>query len=160
MTVQFQPGETVPEFTLPGSDGKEVSLSDFRGSKVVLFFYPKDMTPTCTQQTCDFRDDYSKFKQAGAVVIGISPDPLKSHSKFIEKYNLPFLLLADEEHKVCELYGVWKLKKMFGREYMGVERSTFAINEQGQLIKEWRKVRIKDHVKTVLGVVADGEVRP
>ncbi|MGN7385132.1 thioredoxin-dependent thiol peroxidase [Paenibacillus sp. SAFN-117] len=157
MSTQFQPGEAVPDFTLPASNGEEVSLSGFRGHKVVLFFYPKDLTPTCTQQSCDFRDHHSRFAQAGAVVIGISPDSLKSHRKFIEKHNLPFLLLADEEQKVCRLYGVWKLKQMFGREYMGVERSTFVIDEQGRLIQEWRKVRLKGHMEAVLTALTNGE---
>jgi len=146
----IQPGHPVPDFTLPSSDGKDVSLSDFRGKKVVLFFYPKDMTPTCTQESCDFRDHYASFKQWNVEVIGISPDGVKSHQKFRKKNALPFLLLADEEHKVAELFGVWKLKKLYGREYMGVERSTFLIDEQGILIKEWRKVKVKNHVREVL----------
>ncbi|GIO94585.1 MULTISPECIES: thioredoxin-dependent thiol peroxidase [Paenibacillus] len=146
-------GSPVPDFTLPASSGENVSLSDFRGRKVVLFFYPKNMTPTCTEEACSFRDHYGALKEAGAVVIGISPDPLKSHAKFIDKHSLPYLLLADEEHKVSELFGVWQLKKMFGREYMGIVRSTFLIDEKGRLAREWRKVKVKGHVEAVLEAV-------
>lgn len=151
----LQKGEPVPDFTLPGSNGKDVSLHDYRGQKVVLYFYPSDMTPTCTQQACDFRDYSSQISKTGAEIIGISPDPISSHGKFIDKYTLPFLLLADEEKEVCSLYGVWKLKKMYGREYMGVERSTFLIDENGNLIEEWRKVRIKGHVEAVLNRILE-----
>lgn len=148
MTLQI--GKTAPDFTLPGSNGKNVSLSDFRGKKVILYFYPKNMTPTCTQQACDFRDYSAEIQKAGAEIVGISPNPISSHETFINKYSLPFLLLADEDKKVCSLYGVWKLKKMYGREYMGVERSTFLIDEDGKLIEEWRKVRIKGHIDKIL----------
>lgn len=146
-------GSTVPDFTLPSSGGDHVSLSDFRGRKVVLFFYPKDMTPTCTQEACDFRDHYSALKEAGAVVLGISPDPLTSHAKFIDKHSLPYTLLADEEHKVSEMFGVWQQKSMFGRQYMGIVRSTFLIDEEGVLVREWRKVKVKGHVQSVLDAV-------
>lgn len=146
----FEPGQTVPDFTLPSSSGKDVSLSDFKGKKVVLYFYPKDMTPTCTTESCDFRDASEDFKSADTVIVGISPDPVSRHLKFIEKHGLPFLLLSDEEHTVAEKYGVWKLKKMYGKSYMGVERSTFLIDEQGKLIKEWRKVKVKGHIEDVL----------
>ncbi|WP_077569789.1 thioredoxin-dependent thiol peroxidase [Paenibacillus ihbetae] len=146
-------GSPVPDFTLAASSGENVSLSDFRGRKVVLFFYPKNMTPTCTEEACSFRDHYGALKEAGAVVIGISPDPLKSHAKFIDKHSLPYLLLADEEHKVSELFGVWQMKKMFGREYMGIVRSTFLIDEKGKLAREWRKVKVKGHVEAVLEAV-------
>jgi peroxiredoxin Q/BCP len=143
-------GQPVPDFTLPASNGEEVSLSDFRGKKVVLYFYPKDMTPGCTTEACDFRDYHSQFADLGVAVLGVSPDDLKSHDKFAAKHNLPFLLLADTEHKVCEMFGVWKLKKNYGREYMGVERSTFLIDEEGKLAKEWRKVKVAGHVQEVL----------
>lgn len=150
---QVQVGKTVPDFTLPASNGKDVSLSDFRGRKVVLYFYPKDMTPGCTAESCDFRDYNAQFQELGAEVIGISPDDLVSHGKFIEKHKLPFLLLSDTEHRVCELFGVWKEKKMFGKTYMGVERSTFLIDEQGVLIREWRGVKVDGHVQEVLEAV-------
>jgi len=146
-------GELAPDFELPASTGKKIKLSKLRGKKVVLYFYPQDMTPTCTQESCDFRDYNGKLKRAGAVVLGISPDDLKRHAKFIEQYELPFPLLADTELEVCKLYGVWALKKLYGREYMGVERSTFLIDAEGKLVREWRKVRIKGHVDQVLAAV-------
>jgi peroxiredoxin Q/BCP len=143
-------GQAVPDFTLPSSSGEEVSLQQFRGRKLIIYFYPADMTPTCTQESCDFRDAHPLFEDANATVLGISPDDLKSHHKFIDKYGLPFELLSDPDHTVCELFGVWQLKKLYGREYMGVVRSTFLIDEQGILIKEWRNIRIKNHTAKVL----------
>lgn len=151
--VEWTIGSQVPDFSLPASNGEEIALSDFRGRKVVLFFYPKNMTPTCTEEACSFRDNFSALEQAGAVVIGISPDPPKSHTRFIDKHSLPYLLLSDEEHKVSELFGVWQMKKMFGREYMGIVRSTFLIDENGMLAAEWRKVKVKGHVEAVLAAV-------
>lgn len=151
--VQVQIGNEVPDFTLPASNGKIVSLSDFRGKKVVVYFYPKNMTPACTNEACNFRDNYQDIQKEGAVVIGISTDPLKSHDKFIQKYDLPFLLLSDEDHVVSHLFGVWQLKKMYGREYEGIVRSTFLINESGILEKEWRKVKVAGHVEEVLQAV-------
>lgn len=151
--VQVQIGNEVPDFTLPASNGKNVSLSDFRGKKVVVYFYPKNMTPACTNEACSFRDNYQDIQKEGAVVIGISTDPLKSHDKFIQKYDLPFLLLSDEDHVVSHLFGVWQLKKMYGREYEGIVRSTFLINESGILEKEWRKVKVAGHVEEVLQAV-------
>jgi len=150
---QVQVGKKVPDFTLPASNGKDVSLGDFRGKKVVVYFYPKDMTPGCTTESCDFRDYNAQFKELGVEVIGISPDALVSHDKFIKKYDLPFLLLSDTEHRVCELFGVWKEKTMFGNTFMGVERSTFLIDEQGVLIREWRGVKVDGHVREVLEAV-------
>lgn len=151
--VEWTIGSQVPDFSLPASNGEEIALSDFRGRKVVLFFYPKNMTPTCTEEACSFRDNYSALEQAGAVIIGISPDPPKSHTRFIDKHSLPYLLLSDEEHKVSEMFGVWQMKKMFGREYMGIVRSTFLIDENGKLAAEWRKVKVKGHVEAVLAAV-------
>ncbi|CAH0347616.1 thioredoxin-dependent thiol peroxidase [Bacillus sp. CECT 9360] len=143
-------GKKAPEFTLPASNGEKVSLADLTEKHVVLYFYPKDMTPGCTTEACDFRDQHEKFAELDAVIIGISPDPAESHAKFIDKHGLPFLLLADEKHEVAELYDVWKLKKNFGKEYMGIERSTFLINKEGVLVKEWRKVKVKGHVEEAL----------
>lgn len=142
-------GKKAPDFKLPASNGEMVKLSDYRGKKVVIYFYPKDNTPTCTQQACDFRDAYPAMVDSNTVVLGISPDPVRAHEKFIDKQNLPFLLLSDEEHKVCEKYGVWQMKKLYGREYMGVVRSTFLIDEKGKLVREWRGVKIKGHVQQV-----------
>jgi thioredoxin-dependent peroxiredoxin len=147
-------GQPAPDFTLPASNGKMVSLSDFRGQYVVLYFYPKDMTPGCTTEACDFRDRYEQFTGLNAVILGVSTDPVKRHETFIEKYQLPFLLLSDEQHHVAELYGVWKKKRNFGKEYMGIERSTFIIAPDGTLVKEWRGVKVKGHVDEALAEVA------
>jgi peroxiredoxin Q/BCP len=143
-------GRPVPDFALPASDGTVIRLSDFRGKPVVLYFYPKDMTPGCTQEACDFRDFHPEFRRRGAVILGISPDSVGSHGKFAARHGLPFLLLADEDHRVCEMFGVWKRKKLYGREYMGVERSTFLIGADGRLEAEWRKVQVKNHARQVL----------
>lgn len=151
MTVDI--GEKAPEFQLTNQNGEKVSLNDFSGKHVVLYFYPKDMTPGCTTEACDFRDHYEQFQELNAVIIGVSPDPVERHVKFIEKHGLPFILLADENHELAELYDVWKLKKNFGKEYMGIERSTFLIDKEGILVKEWRKVKVKDHVAEALEFV-------
>lgn len=149
--------QKAPEFTLFNEKGEKVSLSDFRGKKVILYFYPKDMTTGCTTQACEFRDHYESFADLNAVILGVSTDSQERHQKFIEKYDLPFSLLVDEEHEVCEKYGVWVLKKNFGKEYMGIERSTFLIDEEGIIIKEWRKVRVKNHIEDVLTFLRKGE---
>lgn len=149
--------EKAPEFTLLNEKGESVSLSDFLGRKVVLYFYPKDMTPGCTTQACDFRDYHESFSELNAVILGVSPDTPEQHTKFIDKYGLPFSLLVDENHKVSEEYGVWVLKKMYGREFMGIERSTFLIDENGMVIQEWRKVKVKDHIQEVLTSIQEGE---
>jgi peroxiredoxin Q/BCP len=143
-------GNPVPDFTLPDENGVERKLSDYRGQPVVLYFYPKDDTPGCTTEACNFRDDYSLYTQAGVVILGVSPDSPKNHVKFKEKYHLPFTLLADEGHKVCELYGVWGRKKMMGREYDGVLRTTFLIDRQGKLVKVFEAVKPAEHSKEVL----------
>jgi len=148
-------GKIVEDFTLPDQTGEKVSLSDFRGKHVVLYFYPKDMTPGCTTEACDFRDRHESFAELNTVIIGVSPDPAERHQKFIDKYGLPFLLLADEDHEVAEKFGVWKLKKNFGKEYYGIERSTFIIDKDGVLQKEFRKVRVKGHVEEALAYVRD-----
>lgn len=148
-------GELAPDFSLEGSNGEIVKLSNYRGKNVVLYFYPKDMTPGCTTEACDFRDQYESFSDLDAVILGVSPDPLKRHEKFIEKYDLPFVLLADEDHQAAEAYDVWKLKKNFGKEYMGIERATFIIDKEGKLVKEWRKVKVKGHVEEALQFIKD-----
>jgi len=142
--------QQAPDFTLENEKGQQVSLSDFKGKKVVLYFYPKDMTPGCTTEACDFRDAYEDFSSLNAVILGVSMDEANKHSKFIEKHGLPFSLLVDAEHEVAEKYGVWVLKKMYGREYMGIERSTFLINEEGIVVAQWRKVKVKNHIEAVL----------
>ncbi|TDQ33738.1 thioredoxin-dependent thiol peroxidase [Aureibacillus halotolerans] len=146
-------GQSAPDFTLPSQKGEKIQLSSFTGKYVVLYFYPKDMTPGCTTQACDFRDHFQSFADANAVIIGISPDPVKRHQTFVEKYDLPFCLLADEDHQVAEDYGVWQLKKNFGNEYMGIVRSTFVIDPEGTILKEWRNVRVKGHVEKALQFV-------
>ena len=128
---------------------KEYSLADFKGEKVILYFYPKDNTSGCTQEACDFRDNINRLTSV-ATVIGVSPDSIKSHLKFKEKQGLNFILLSDEEHKLAEAFDVWKEKSMYGKKYMGIERSTFIINEEGEIEKEWRKVKVKGHVDEVL----------
>ena len=142
--------QQAPNFTLENEQGQQVSLSDFKGKNVVLYFYPKDMTPGCTTEACDFRDAYEDFSSLNAVILGVSMDEANKHTKFIEKHGIPFSLLVDAEHEVAEKYGVWVLKKMYGREYMGIERSTFLINEEGIVIAEWRKVKVKNHIEAVL----------
>lgn len=147
--------QKAPDFTLPNEKGVPVSLSDFRGKKVILYFYPKDMTPGCTMEACDFRDHYQSFAELNAVILGVSTDSAERHQKFIGKYDLPFSLLVDENHEVCEKYGVWVLKKNYGKEYMGIERSTFLIDEDGVVLKEWRKVRVKNHIEEVLNYLRE-----
>ena len=128
---------------------KEYSLNDFKGQKVILYFYPKDNTSGCTQEACDFRDNINRLTNY-ATVVGVSPDSIKSHLKFREKQSLNFILLSDTEHKLAEEYGVWKEKSMYGRKYMGIERSTFIIDKNGKIEKEWRKVKVKGHVDEVI----------
>ncbi len=131
---------------------KEFSLNDFKGQKVILYFYPKDNTSGCTQEACDFRDNINRLTNY-AVVIGVSPDSIKSHKSFKEKQNLNFILLSDPEHKMAESFDVWKEKSMYGRKYMGIERSTFLIDEKGNIEKEWRKVKVKGHVDEVISYI-------
>ena len=138
------------EFTLPASNGKEVPLKDLIGKNVILYFYPKDNTPGCTTEACSFRDSMEEFNNNDTVILGVSKDSIKKHNSFIEKYSLPFLLLSDEEGKVCEEYEVWQLKKMMGKEYMGIVRSTFLIDKTGEIIKEWRGVKVDGHTEEVL----------
>ena len=143
-------GELAPDFELMSDAGERVRLSQLRGKPVVLYFYPRDDTPGCTTQACSIRDNYDVFQERGAVVLGVSPDEETSHVKFKQKYGLPFTLLADPEHTVSELYGVWGERKYMGRTCMGVERSTFLIDSQGRLSKVMRKVKPDTHVEQVL----------
>ena len=128
---------------------KEFSLNDFKGQKIILYFYPKDNTSGCTQEACDFRDNLNRLIKYG-VLIGVSPDSIKSHKSFKEKQCLNFILLSDSEHRLAESFGVWVEKSMYGRKYMGIDRSTFIINEEGEIEKEWRKVKVKGHVDEVI----------
>lgn len=148
--VTLETGQPAPDFTLPANNGETVSLSDFRGKYVVLYFYPRDNTPGCTQEAIDFRDAMQELEANNAVVLGVSPDSLKSHEKFSAKHGLPFLLLSDEDHQIAERYGVWQLKKMAGRTYYGIVRSTFLIDPEGRLLRQWRNVKVKGHVQEVL----------
>ena len=143
-------GIKAPDFGLPDETGTFRQLSDYQGKPVVLYFYPKDDTPGCTTEACNFRDDYSAYQDAEVEILGVSPDSPKSHTKFKQKYNLPFTLLSDEEHKVCERYGVWGRKKRYGREYDGVFRTTFLIDPQGQIIKVYENVKPADHSAEIL----------
>ena len=149
-------GKKAPAFSLPSTEGRKIALKDFAGrSTVVLYFYPKDNTSGCTREACAFRDASAELKRLGAVVLGVSPDPVTSHNKFIEKHGLNFPLLADEDKKVCEHYGVWVEKSMYGRNYMGVERSTFVIDQGGKIFRAWRKVKIPGHDGQVLAAVQE-----
>ena len=143
-------GTKAPDFTLPDKDGQNVSLSDFAGKKVVLYFYPKDNTPGCTRQACAFAGAYEAFRTLDAVVIGVSKDSAASHRKFAEKYNLPFLLLSDPELTVLQAYGVWQEKKLYGKVSMGVVRSTFLVDGEGKIEKVWPKVRPDSHPEEIL----------
>jgi thioredoxin-dependent peroxiredoxin len=144
-----QEGDLAPDFTLPADDGSSITLSELRGSKVILYFYPKDNTSGCTAQACEYRDALPRIRESGATVLGISPDPVRSHEKFRDKYDLNFPLLADEDHQVAEAYGVWKEKSMYGRTYWGIERSTFLIDAEGRIEHAWRKVKAKGDAEKV-----------
>jgi peroxiredoxin Q/BCP len=146
-------GALAPDFRLYDETGAFRQLSEFRGSPVVLYFYPKDDTPGCTTEACNFRDGYGEYKRAGVVILGISPDPVKSHADFKAKFNLPFTLLADNEHKVCELYQVWGRKKFMGREYDGVFRTTFVISPAGKILKVFENVKPEGHSQEVLAAL-------
>ena len=151
--MPIRSGIPAPNFELPDDTGTLRKLSDYRGRPVVLYFYPKDDTTGCTTEACNFRDDFSAFEKAEVVILGVSPDPVKSHVKFKEKYDLPFPLLSDEGHKVCELYDVWALKKSMGREYMGVLRTTFLIDTEGQIVRVFEKVKPAEHSAEVLSAL-------
>jgi peroxiredoxin Q/BCP len=146
-------GDPAPNFTLPTDDGKSITLSELIGKKVILYFYPKDATPGCTVEACSFRDEKQKFDQKNAIIIGISKDSIKSHNQFKEKEQLNFTLASDETGEVCEKYGVWAEKSMYGKTYFGIERSTFLIDEKGRIAQIWRKVSVPGHVKAVLEAV-------
>lgn len=146
-------GSKAPDFKASGDSGTTLSLGDFAGKTVVVYFYPKDDTSGCTAEACDFRDNMERLTSAGAVVIGVSPDNVKSHDKFKQKYNLNYSLVSDEDHTISEAYGVWVEKSMYGRKYMGIERSTFVIAPDGTITHEWRKVKVPGHVEEVMNVV-------
>ena len=143
-------GDRAPEFSLSSTDGTTISLKDLRGKKVVLYFYPKDDTPGCTKEACSFRDNLTRVRRKGAEVLGVSADSVKSHQKFSQKYDLPFPLLSDENKEVLNAYGVWKQKSFLGKKYMGIERTTFIIDENGKIAHIFPKVKVVGHTEEVL----------
>lgn len=151
--MRIEEGQKAPDFTLPTDGDGKIKLSDLKGRKVVLYFYPKDNTPGCTKQACRFTEEFPQFEKLNAAIIGISKDSVQSHDKFKAKYNINFTLASDENSDVCEKYGVWVEKNMYGRKYMGIERSTFLINENGKIEKIWRKVKVAGHIDDVLETV-------
>ncbi|WP_419905503.1 thioredoxin-dependent thiol peroxidase [Kiloniella sp.] len=153
MTLEV--GNAAPDFTAPINGGGELSLSSLKGQSIVLYFYPKDSTPGCTTEACEFRDALPDFSKLNATVIGVSKDSVKRHDNFIAKNELTFDLVADLDGEICEAYGVWVLKKLYGREYMGIERATFLIDPDGIIQKIWRKVKVKNHVAEVKAAVVE-----
>ena len=149
----LKPGSKAPTFSLPSDSGERVSLADLKGKPVVLYFYPKDDTTGCTVEACEFRDSWGAVKRSGAVVLGVSPDPVGSHQKFKQKYSLPFPLLADEDHAVAEAYGAWGDKSMYGRKYKGILRTTYLIDPEGRIAEVFQKVKPKGHARQVLDAV-------
>lgn len=149
----LKPGDKAPDFTLTDTNGEPVSLADLKGQTVVLYFYPKDNTPGCTKEACSFRDDYKSFAKKKIVVLGVSPDGQSSHQKFTQKFKLPFLLLSDPDHKVASAYGAWGKKKLYGREFMGILRSTFVIDPAGKIAHVFEKVKVDDHAGDLLKVL-------
>ncbi len=155
MIMALQEGKKAPDFSLPATDGNEFKLSDYRGKKkVVVYFYPKDDTPGCTKEACDFRDSIKKFEKEDAVIVGISADSLDSHETFRKKFKLPFSLLSDTKRQVIEKYGVWKEKSMYGKKYMGIERTTVVIDKEGKIKKVFPKVKVDKHDEAVLEALA------
>lgn len=148
-------GDVAPDFTLPADDGSQVKLSSLRGKKVVLYFYPKDDTSGCTKQACELTEEMPRIEDENAVVLGVSPDSVESHKKFKQKYGLNFPLLADTDKKVAEAYGTWKQKSMYGKNFLGIERSTFIIDEKGVVQEAWRKVKPAGHALKVLEAISD-----
>jgi len=148
--MSLQPGDVAPDFSGIDQNGEQIKLSDFRGKKVVLYFYPKDDTPGCTAQACNLRDNYDQLLKEGFVVLGISKDNEKSHRKFIDKYNLPFSLIADTDTKINEAYSVWAEKSLYGKTYWGTNRTTFVIDEEGKIAEIIRKVDTKNHISQII----------
>lgn len=146
--------DPAPAFSLASTAGKNIGLKDLKGKKIVLYFYPKDDTPGCTKEACNFRDGIADLEKAGAVVLGVSPDDVASHEKFQKKFSLPFALLADTDHAVADAYGVWKEKSMYGKKYMGIERTTFIIDGKGKIAKIFPKVKVEEHHAEVLAALA------
>jgi thioredoxin-dependent peroxiredoxin len=156
LKLTLKKGDLAPEFSAATSGGGNVALSDFKGKHVVLYFYPRDDTPGCTKEACAFRDHFAEFRRKGAVVLGVSVDPVKAHDKFVVKYHLPFTLLADEDKKIVQAYGVWGQKSFMGRKYMGTHRVTFLISPDGKIKKMWPKVKPEEHAEEVLAALGEG----
>lgn len=152
--MSLHEGDKIPDFTLPADGGDTISLADYQGKNIVLYFYPKDDTSGCTKESEAFRDMHQQFIDSNTVILGISKDSVASHDKFKAKYNLPFKLISDEENTILETFGVWKEKSMYGRKYMGIERTTFLINPEGIIKKRWSKVKVKGHVEEVFKEVS------
>jgi len=151
----LQIGDNAPDFTALTDSGEKIRLKDLRGKKVILYFYPKDDTPGCTREACDLRDSSAKLAKQDAVVLGVSVDGVDSHARFKSKYNLPFPLISDEDHKIVEAYGVWKEKSMYGKKYMGTERTTFLIDEKGKITQIYEKVKVDGHAEALLEAVSE-----
>ena len=154
--IKLQIGDVAPAFDAPINGGGTLSLASLRGKHVVLYFYPKDDTPGCTKEACGFRDQFAAYQAKSAVVLGVSPDPVKAHNKFVEKFNLPFTLVADETKSISEAYGVWGEKVFMGRKYMGVHRVTFLIGPDGKIRRIWPKVKPEEHAAEVLAAIENG----
>ncbi len=148
-TTMLKVGDPAPAFTAPSDSGQDLSLEDFRGEKVILYFYPKDNTPGCTKEACDFRDATDRLQSKGVTILGVSPDGVASHQKFRKKYSLPFPLVVDQDHRIAEAYGVWQEKSLYGRKFMGIVRSTFVIDEKGEIAEVHRKVKVNGHVESL-----------
>ncbi len=151
--MSLEPGDPLPDLTLPATGGRRIALRDYIGRKLVIYFYPKDHTPGCTQEGQDFRDHYAEFQAAGCEVLGVSRDSVRTHENFAAKHGFPFPLLSDTDEALCRAFGVIVNKKLYGREYLGIDRSTWLFNAEGRLARSWRKVRVKGHVKEVLEAV-------
>ena len=148
-------GKKAPDFTAPDQNGNQHSLSAYKGKWVILYFYPKDMTPGCTTEACNFRDDFPEFNKLDAVILGVSKDSVQKHLKFVQKYDLPFSLISDENGTICETYGVWQEKSMYGKKYMGINRSTFLINPEGNIARVFPKVNVKTHAEELLQAIEE-----
>jgi peroxiredoxin Q/BCP len=151
----LQEGDKAPHFSMPANDGKTVRLSDYKGRKLVLYFYPKDDTPGCTKVACAFRDNLPDFEKVDAAILGVSKDTTDKHKKFIEKYTLNFPLASDEDGRVCDAYGTWGEKSLYGRKYMGIDRATFLIDEDGTIARIWRKVKVDGHAEEVMTAIKE-----
>lgn len=152
--MALEPGNPAPAFSLDSTDGRKIALKDLRGQRVILYFYPKDDTPGCTREACNFRDNFTAFEKNNTRILGVSPDPLPRHDAFKAKYSLPFPLLADPDHAVAEKYGVWKEKLNYGKKYMGIERTTFLIDEQGKIARIFPRVKVDGHAQALLQALA------